>query len=80
MVVPDVASAPDQAPLAVQDVALELVQVRVALWPGITALGLMVRVTIAFSVGCTGVTAGVELLLQPERTKAERRNKTETKE
>jgi len=44
---PDVPWEPDQAPLAVQDVALALVQRMVALCPGITALGLMVSLTVA---------------------------------
>jgi hypothetical protein len=43
---PDVASEPDQAPPAVQDLALALDQVMVALCPGITALGLIASLTI----------------------------------
>src|SRR5205814_4797175 len=76
---PDVPSVPDQVPLPVQARALVLVHERVALWPGITALGLMETLAVAFGAG--GVEMMFELpLLQPERTKAERRNMTKTKE
>jgi hypothetical protein len=76
---PDMPSVPDQVPLAVQVLALELDQERVALWPGITALGLMVTLAVARGAVCVVVTAGVPLL-QPERTKAEKRSMTKTKE
>ena len=45
------ASVPDHAPLAAQEVALELLQVSVALWPGMTALGAIDSVTVATGGG-----------------------------
>jgi hypothetical protein len=77
---PDMASVPAQAPLAVQDVAFSLVQVMVALCPGITEIGVRLRVTNAGGGGWVKVAAGVTLELQPERTKAERRSTTASKE
>jgi hypothetical protein len=73
---PEVASDPDQAPLAVQDVAFELDQVSVALCPGMTAAGLME--TRATALGGGGVTGAVVPPLQPERTKAETRKRPRT--
>ena len=67
------AKVPDQAPLAVQVEASALVQVRVALCPGMTELGLRFMVTSARSGGGVIVIVFVGPLLQPERTKAERR-------
>ena len=72
---PDVLSVPDQAPLAVQAFALELVQERVALWPGMMALGLRETLTVALGDGGVEVIAD-PLPLQPERTKAKRRKMT----
>ena len=43
--VPEVASLPDQPPLAVQPVALELLQVNVADAPGAIVVGFAVRLT-----------------------------------
>ena len=79
MVDPEVARVPDQAPLAVQEVALEEPQVRVALCPGITEAGVTPMVTVVGAAGGAGVVAGVDPLLQPERTKA-KRSKTANKE
>lgn len=76
---PEIASEPDQEPLAVHDVALVLDHVRVALWPGITALGVIESVAVALG-------AGVVLVIdddpepQPERTKTDRNKPTITKE
>lgn len=72
-------SVPDQAPLAVHVFALELDQERVALWPGMTALGLMATLAVARGAVWVVVMAGTPLL-QPERTKAEKRSMTKTKE
>jgi hypothetical protein len=77
---PDMASVPAQAPLAVQDVAFSLVQVMVALCPGITELGVTLRVTNAGGGGVVKVAALVDFLPQPEKTKAERRSTTASKE
>jgi len=49
------ASVPAQAPLAVQDVAFSLVQAMVALCPGITELGVRLRVTNAGGAGVVKV-------------------------
>ncbi len=76
---PDVARVPDQVPLAAQVVALELVQERVALWPGMTAPGLMATLTVAGGAAWV-MAAAVLPLLQPERTKAERKSITKTRE
>jgi hypothetical protein len=76
---PDAAIVPDQAPLPVQELASVLVQVSVALWPGMTALGLIERLTVAFGPGCEAVIV-VGDLLQPERTKVEKRRNNKTKE
>jgi len=48
---PEALRAPDQAPLAVQEVAFEVVQVRVALCPGMTEAGVTFIVTIALATG-----------------------------
>ena len=77
---PEAASVPDQAPLAVQEVAFPVVQVTVALCPGMTEVGARLSVTIAGGAGGVSVTGVVTPEVQPERTKAERKNKTETKE
>ena len=78
MVEPEVPRVPDHAPLAVQEVAFWLDQLRVALCPGMTALGLTEIEATEFG---TGVEMGVEVPpLQPERTKAERRNNKQNRE
>jgi len=74
---PDVATDADHAPLAVQEVALALDHVRVALCPGITAAGLMDMLTVGLGAGC-----GVGTEVPPpqlERTKEERK-RTKTRE
>ena len=76
---PETASAPDQEPLAVQEVALVLDQVRVALWPGITALGVIKSVAVALGAGGVFVVDD-DPEPQPERTKADRSKTTITKE
>ena len=78
VVEPEVATEPDQAPLAVQDVAFALDQVTVAFWPGVTALGLMDMDAVALGGGGVGVTEEEPPLLQPERTKADRRQRKTT--
>jgi hypothetical protein len=55
--VPLVASVPVQPPVAVQEVALVLDQVRVELPPEVMEIGLADRVTVG--VGATGVTVTV---------------------
>jgi hypothetical protein len=70
---PEVAMAPDQAPLAEQDEAFEDVQVTVALCPGMTELGLRFILIVVGNAGCVGGTMDFDPLLQPERTKAEKR-------
>ena len=77
---PEVASEPDQAPLAVHPVALVLDQVSVALWPGATAAGLMEMIAVAFGGGGVEFIEDDEPPLQPERTKAEKRNRREAQE
>jgi len=78
VVEPDVPSVPDQAPLAVQELAFWLDQVRVALCPGITALGLMEIEATEFAAGGA---IGTELPpLHPERTKAERTRSKQNRE
>lgn len=79
VVEPEIACAPDHAPLPVHDVALLLVQLRVALWPGMTALGLIEILTVAFGGGC-GVRVDFAPPLQPERTKAETRRMTKIRD
>jgi len=72
---------PDQPPPAVQDVALDVVHVRVALCPGITELGVTFIVTMAGGIGCTGLVAAFfEPPPHPERTKAKTKNKTSKKQ
>lgn len=76
---PEIASVPDHEPPAVHDVALVLDHVRVALWPGITALGVIESV--AVDLGAGGVlVVDDDPEPQPERTKAERNKTTKTKE
>lgn len=79
LVEPEVATVPDQALLAVHEVAFEAVQVSVALCPGITEAGARVRATMAGRAGGVVVAAVVTLELQPERTKAERKSTTASK-
>jgi hypothetical protein len=59
----------------VQAVALALDQVRVALWPGITALGLTDMVIVGLGADCGVVTEVPPPPPQLERTKAEKRSK-----
>lgn len=80
LVEPEVPSVPDQAPLAVHEVAFPVVHVIVALCPGITEVGASDSVTIAAGVGGVGVVGVVTLELQPERTKAEKRSTIASKE
>jgi hypothetical protein len=69
---PEVGWEPDQASLAVHDVALVLDHVSVALSPGVTAAGAMERVVV--TAGGGGVEwIEEEPLLQPERTRAQKR-------
>jgi hypothetical protein len=77
---PDVGCVPDQAPLPLQAVAWLLVQETVALWPGITELGVMEIVTDADGAGCVNEMADVAPPPQPERTRAERTMIRKTKE
>jgi hypothetical protein len=76
---PEIARVPDQEPPAVHDVAFVLDHVRVALWPGITALGVIESVAVALGAGGVFV-VGDDPEPQPERTKADRNKATKTKE
>lgn len=68
---PEVGWGPDQEPLPLQAVAFWLLQVRVALWPGMTALGFRERLTLVGGPGWETTTDGMEPLLHPVRTKEE---------
>ena len=77
---PEVGSEPDHVPLALQPVAFEVLQVRVALWPGSTATGLS---EILSDVGAAGVdVVRIEFgpLLHPERTSNEMDRNAKAKE
>jgi len=66
---PEVGWEPAQDPLPEHAVAFWLLQVRVALWPGDTELGLTEMLIVAGAPGGVKTAAEVELRLQPERTR-----------
>ena len=69
---PEVGWEPDQDPLPLHAVAFWLVQVRVALWPGITAVGFNEILTVAGGPGGVNTIPGLEPLLHPAIPREER--------
>lgn len=67
---------PDQAPLPVQETELAVDHVRVALWPGNTALGLTEMLTVGGKVAVGAVKFTVDPPPQPERTGNESNTRT----